>query len=161
MTVPLTAATRLVAAALVAGAVLAASPAHARSDIAVDRPYAVATPPGATTGAGYVEALSNHGAADDRLVGVSSPVADRVEVHTMSMDGDVMRMRAVPALVIPAGGHVDLAPGDGYHLMLIGLKRPLKVGDRVPLTLTFANAGHVDVEMPVRERGAARSQPMR
>ena len=91
----------------------------------------------------------------------SSPVADRVEVHTMSMDGDVMRMRAVPALVIPAGGHVDLAPGDGYHLMLIGLKRPLKVGDRVPLTLTFANAGHVDVEMPVRERGAARSQPMR
>ena len=69
-----------------------------------------------------------------RLVEVRSPAAKSVEMHTMSMQGDVMRMRQIDGLVLPAGGAVDLSPG-GYHLMLVGLVRPLKEGDSVPLTL--------------------------
>lgn len=146
---------RLASIALVAGAGVAHAQSYAHGDIGIAHPYSLATPPGATTGAGYVDELSNGGSVDDRLVAASSSVADRVELHTMSMDGNVMRMRQVPVLVIPAKGHVDLVPGSGYHLMLVGLKRPLKVGDHVPLTLTFANAGKVDVEMQVRERGVS------
>lgn len=142
------------ASRLLGGAFLSlASLAHAGvGDIAVVQPFAVPTPPGATTGAGYIRELSNKGAADDRLVGVSAAIADHVEMHSMTMDGNVMRMRQVPAIVIPAKGTVDLSPGHGYHLMLVGLKQPLKVGDRIPVTLTFEKAGPVDVDLAVQPR---------
>ena len=147
--------TRLAGLALLTFASLAHAHGYTAGDIAIAHPYSVPTPPGATTGAGYLKELSNKGSADDRLVGASSTAADRVEMHTMSMDGDVMRMRQVAGIVIPAKGHVDMAPGNGYHLMLIGIRQPLKVGDKVPLKLTFENAGAVDVELLVQERGAA------
>ena len=148
--------TRLAGVALACAALVAHAQDYRLGDIGIAHPYSTPTPPGATTGAGYVDALSNRGATDDRLVAISSPAADRVEVHTMSMDGAVMRMRAVPELVIPARGQVGMTPGSGYHLMLFGIKQPLKVGDEIPLTLTFAKAGKVDVELQVQERGAAR-----
>ena len=140
---------------------LAQAHGFTQGNIAVGHPYAVPTPPGATTGAGYLRSLANNGPADDRLFDASSPVADHIEMHAMSMDGDVMRMRQVPGITIPAGGHVDMAPGSGYHLMLVGIRQPLKVGDRIPVRLKFEKAGTVDVELHVQERGtvAARQAP--
>ncbi len=146
---------RLIGCAFVAMTSLAQAHGYTLRDIGIAHPYAVPTPAGATTGAGYIKQLSNKGATDDRLVGVSSPLADHVEIHTMSMDNNIMRMRQVAGIVIPAGGHVDMAPGGGYHLMMIGIKQPLKVGDKIPVKLTFEKAGTVDVELHVQERGAA------
>ena len=76
---------------------------------------------------------STDGAA---LVGVESPVAGLVEIHEMRMEGNTMRMRAVPRLELPAGQAVDLKPG-GYHIMLMNLKAPLKNGESVPIRLKF------------------------
>lgn len=73
------------------------------------------------------------------LVSVSSPLTDMVEIHEMKMDDGVMRMRAVDALALPAGQAVALKPGS-YHVMLMGLKGPVKAGDTVPLTLTLEGA---------------------
>jgi copper(I)-binding protein len=145
----------LIGVALVTVASVGHAHDYTLGNIGIAHPYSLPTPAGATTGGGYISELSNKGTAGDRLVGASSPAADHVELHTMSMDGDVMRMRQVPGIVIPAGGHVDMAPGNGYHLMLIGIKHPLKVGDKIPLKLTFEKAGTVDVELLVQERGAA------
>ncbi|MYM34555.1 copper chaperone PCu(A)C [Duganella sp. FT50W] len=93
-----------------------------------------------------------------KLVGASSPAAGAVEVHEMKMDNDMMRMRQLQALDLPAGQAVKLAPG-GYHLMLLGLKQPLKDGDKVPLTLEFEDArkvrSKVVVEAPVKPLNAA------
>ena len=75
-----------------------------------------------------------------KLVSASSPVAGVVEVHEMAMDGNVMKMRAVPSLELPAGKTVELKPG-GYHVMLMDLKQELKTGDSVPLTLVIEGAG--------------------
>ena len=74
-----------------------------------------------------------------QLVGVSTPVAGVAEVHEMTLQGDVMKMRAVPMLNLPAGKSVELKPG-GYHLMLMDLKQPLPTGSTVPLTLSLRNA---------------------
>ncbi len=93
-----------------------------------------------------------------QLVGVASPVAGVAEVHEMARDGDVMRMRAVPALALPADKAVELKPG-GYHLMLMDLKQPLKAGDTVPLSLTLRDAqgreSRTDVQVPVQAAAAA------
>lgn len=87
-----------------------------------------------------------------KLVGVSSPVAGVAEVHEMKMEGDVMRMRAVPALDLPAGKTVQLKPG-GYHVMLMELKQALPKGSTVPLTLTLRDAkgqeSKLEVKLPV------------
>jgi len=77
---------------------------------------------------------------DARLTGVSSPVAAVAEVHSMTIDGGTMRMRAVEALDLPAGRPVKLAPG-GYHVMLFDLKKPLVAGENVPLTLVIEETG--------------------
>jgi len=93
-----------------------------------------------------------------KLVGVSSPAAGIVEVHEMKMDNDMMRMRQIPALELPAGKAVKLAPG-GYHLMLLDLKQPLKDGDKVALTLEIEDAqkvrSKVVVDAPVKPLNAA------
>lgn len=120
--------------------------------ISISHPWSRPAPPGAITGAGYVT-ITNTGAVADRLLGGASPAADKVEVHEMSMTGGVMRMRPVAGgLAIEPGKTVTLEPG-GYHLMLIGLKRPLKVGESVAVALRFQKAGVVRaafmVESPV------------
>jgi copper(I)-binding protein len=117
--------------------------------------WAAPTPGGVTVSAGYVTIENPTGAADT-LLAASSPRAERVEVHEMSMDGGVMRMRAVEGggLAIPAGAAITLAPG-GHHLMFYGVTQPFAEGDTIPLTLTFANAGEIALELPVRRDGAA------
>jgi copper(I)-binding protein len=119
----------------------------------IDHPWARPTVPGQSTGGAYLS-VNNTGATADRLIGGSSPVAARVEVHEMRMEGDVMRMREMPALDLPAGKRVVLAPG-GLHVMLIGLKAPLKVGDKLPLTLRFEKAGAVDLMVAVESKPPA------
>lgn len=93
--------------------------------------------PGQTTASAYVELTSTRDAA---LVGAGSAAAARVEMHSMTVDGGVMRMRALPRIELPAGQTVKLAPG-GIHLMLIDLKQPLKAGGTVPLVLSVQATG--------------------
>jgi copper(I)-binding protein len=117
------------------------------------------TPPGAPTAAGYLT-VTNHGASPDRLLGGSSPEVGDVQVHQMSMTGNIMRMRPiVGGLVIQAGQSVVLAPGGDRHLMLISPKHSFKPGDRVPATLRFEKAGSVKLTFIVREAAAAMKQP--
>lgn len=105
-------------------------------------------PPGAPVAAAYLT-VTNPGRRADRLSGVASPDAERVEIHSMALEGGVMRMRAQAGADLPAGGALVLAPG-GLHLMLIAPRRPLKAGDAVPITLSFARAGAVRATLPVR-----------
>jgi copper(I)-binding protein len=142
---------------LLAGAALAAH-AHGfkAGDLAIGHPYARATAPGQPTGGAYLR-VENHGAQSDRLVSASADVSKSVELHEMKMEGDVMRMRQVDGVEVPAGQSVVLEPG-GVHVMLIGLKAPLKQGERFPMTLRFEKAGEVKVEVVVE---AANAGPMK
>ncbi len=136
---------------------LCAAPALAQEikagDLTIEKPWARATPKGAEVGAGYLE-IRNNGAAPDRLTGGSADFA-AVEIHEMSMEGGVMKMRELKdGLEIPAHGSVKLAP-NGYHLMFTGLKRPLVKGESLKATLTFEHAGAVAVDFAVQGVGAA------
>lgn len=126
---------------------IAATAAPAAAAPRIEGPWLRETPPAARTGAGYA-LIRNGGAREDRLLDARSAIADRIEVHSMTMDGGIMRMRPVTGgLAIPAGGTVALRSG-GYHLILMGLKRPLRRGETVEIRLRFARAG----EVPVRFR---------
>ena len=104
--------------------------------------------PGQPVGGGYVT-IRNTGAADDRLVSVSSPLAGRAEIHEMAMANDVMKMRKLnDGIAVPAGQTVQLTPG-GFHFMFFNVKKPFAEGDKVPVTLTFEKAGQVSIELPV------------
>ncbi|HET7791956.1 MAG TPA: copper chaperone PCu(A)C [Rhizobacter sp.] len=135
----------------------AAALAHAHSftlgDLKIGHPYARATVAGQPTGGAFLS-VENHGRADDRLLAASAEVAKAVELHTMSMEGDVMRMRQVEAIDLPVGKAVALKPG-GLHIMLMGLKAPLKEGDKFPLKLKFEKAGEVTVQVNVEAAAAS------
>jgi hypothetical protein len=123
------------------------------ASITVEQPYARATPTGAKTGAAYMT-IDNKSASADKLTAVSTDVADKAQVHQMTVENGVMQMREVAdGLPVPANGSVALKPGS-YHVMLIGLKKPLTAGDSFPLTLTFAKAGTISVTVPVHAMGA-------
>lgn len=110
--------------------------------------FSRATLPNAPVGAGYIT-VTNKGTADDTLVSATSPVAGVTQIHEMKMEGDVMKMTELPdGLVIPAGQSVTLAPG-GLHIMFMELKEPLVEGSMVPVTLTFATAGTVEIQLAV------------
>jgi len=113
----------------------------------VENGWASPTPGGVDVSAGYVT-IVNDSDAEDRLVSASSARATSVDLHEMSMDGAVMRMRMVSAVDIPAHGHFALAPG-GTHLMFNGVSTPFVEGERIPVQLTFEHAGVVSVELPV------------
>lgn len=113
----------------------------------IDHPWSRPAPPMAVNGSAYL-VINNHGNTDDVLLSAESPVSERVEIHTHVMDGDMMRMRQLDNLPVPAGEAVTLAPG-GHHLMLMGLKQAPKEGDRFPLILNFEQAGEVEVEISV------------
>ncbi|HWU99025.1 MAG TPA: copper chaperone PCu(A)C [Oxalicibacterium sp.] len=119
-------------------------------DMHVDHPYARATVPGQTSGGAYLT-LENRGNSADTLVAAQSPAVKSVEIHTMEMTDNVMRMREVSSIDIKPKEKIVMQPGDGYHLMLIGLKTPLKAGDKLPLTLTFRKAGKVNTSITVEE----------
>lgn len=116
-----------------------------------------ATAPRQSAGAVYMTLTSAQG---DRLTGAASPAAEHVSIHEMAMDGNVMRMRQVEGgLELPAGTPVALKPG-GYHVMLEGLKAPLKAGDSLPVTLTFQKAPPLTVQATVRAVGSPGMKPM-
>lgn len=120
-------------------ALAALAPAAALAQVDIHGAWARGTVP-AQTATGAFMTLHAHEPA--RLLGVSTPVAGRAEVHEMKMDGNVMRMRAIDALPLPRMQDVELKPG-GYHVMLLDLKGQLKAGDSVPLTLRFEQGGKV------------------
>jgi len=134
---------------LVTAAVLAALSLAAQAQVTVTEAWARATVPAAKASGAFLQIESKTAA---RLVGVSSPVAT-AELHQMSMQDNRMAMAHVAAIDLPAGKAVQLAPG-GYHVMLMGLKRQLKEGETVPLTLVVEGAGgkreNVDVQVQVR-----------
>ena len=136
---------------LLAGAVHAAG--YKAGNISITDPHARPTVPGQPGGAAYLT-LENTGGVADRLLGAASPVAQSTEIHTMRMDGDVMRMREVGELPLPPAAKVEMKPGMGYHIMLNGLKQPLKDGASFPMTLTFEKAGKVEVTVVVGGRQA-------
>lgn len=124
-------------------------------DLVIDHPYAVPSPVGSTTGAMYFRALKNHGEQADRLLGARTAVAESVEIHRSTLDGNVMRMRAVDALPLPAKSTVKPMHGGEWHLMLLNLKAPLKDGDRFTATLRFERAGEKDVSVWVQQPRAS------
>lgn len=122
--------------------------------VRIVQPWSRATPAGAPAAAGYLT-IANDGRAPDRLLGGSSPASAQLQIHEMTMDGGVMRMRPVAGgLVIPPGATVTLKPG-GLHVMFIGLKRPLKAGERLPAVLRFERAGDVPVTFDVQPLGGS------
>ena len=119
-------------------------------DIAIGHPYATPSIAGSPNGAAYLASIENKGAAADRLVRASSPMASRVEIHTMNMDANgVMRMREIDAIDLAPKARVQMKPGAGLHFMLIGLKQPLKEDATFPMTLEYEHAGKVEVEVIV------------
>jgi hypothetical protein len=136
---------------------LAAASARAEEvkagDLVITQAWSRATPNGAKIGTGYLT-IDNKGTTPDRLVGVSTDIAGKAEVHEMAMNKGVMTMRPVEGgLTIDPGKTVKLAPG-GYHLMLFDLKSPLKQGEKLPITLQFEKAGKVAVSLDVEGIGA-------
>jgi copper(I)-binding protein len=121
-------------------------------DLTIDHPYATPTVVTQTTGAVYFRNLRNRGTTPDRLIAAQTPASARVGLHRMQMEGDVMRMREVSAIELPAKSNLKMghASTDGYHLMLEGLKAPLKDGDSFPLTLRFERAGETTVQIHVQ-----------
>lgn len=130
--------TKLIAAlgALTAATLLAAS-AGAAESVKVEHAWVRAPAPGQKTAGAYVELTSARATA---LVAAASPAAARVELHSMTTEGGVMRMRALERIELPAGRTVRLAPG-GLHIMLFDLKQPLKVGEKVALVLSLQTPG--------------------
>lgn len=125
------------------------------ADVEVKSAWVRGTVPAQTVSGAFMEIASAEGAT---LVGASSPLAEAVELHEMRLEGGVMKMRAVARLALPAGTVVRLEPG-GYHIMLLGLKRQLKPGEKVPLELRVENAAKklvtIAVAMDVRELGGS------
>ena len=129
----------------------------ALAQVAVHDPWVRGTVEGQRATGAFMQLVA---AADTTLVAATSPIAGTVEVHAMAMEGGMMKMRALDRLPLTAGKPVELKPG-GYHVMLVGLRKPVVAGEDVPITLTFEDkAGkrsHVEVKAKVRALGAAHS----
>jgi copper(I)-binding protein len=120
----------------------------------IKHPWTRATPKNAPVAGGYLKII-NTGTTPDKLIGGSAEVAKKFEVHEMSMDGGVMKMRELTGgLEIPPGATVELKPGS-YHIMMMNLSHPLAKGDKVKASLTFEKAGKVDVEFAVEAMGGS------
>lgn len=135
------------------GTVIFASAAQAHDftlgDIQINHPFARATMPQQLSGGAYI-GLENKGKVDDKLIKVESDIAQSVELHRMEETKDnVMKMEEVDQIDLKAGSKISMKPGGGYHLMLVGIKKPLKAGDKFPLTLRFAKAGEIKVTVNV------------
>jgi periplasmic copper chaperone A len=134
-------------------AAIAGAQEYKSGSIEVDQPWSTATPRGASVAAGYMT-IKNTGTEPDQLTGVTSPVAGKVEVHEMTMENGVMKMRPVTSgLEIKPGQTVELKPS-AFHLMLMNLKGPIQRGKPFKATLMFAKAGSIDVEFAVQPLGA-------
>lgn len=147
----------LTAPALTLPGLVETASAHEQTagDLVLHHAWARATPGGAKSGAAYVE-IENKGDQPDKLLGAASDVAAMVEIHTMSMENDMMVMKPAGVLDIPAHGKVVLKP-HGLHIMLMGLKQPLKEGDTFAVTLSFEKAGNVELQVVVDKIDAMES----
>lgn len=138
-------------------AALAATPVLAQ--VAVADAWVRATVPQQQASGAFMTLTAPQGG---RLVSASSPVAGVVEIHEMAMDGNVMRMRAIPGLDLPAGKAVELRPG-GHHVMLMALRQTLNAGDTVPITLVIETADKrretVELKVPVRPLATGSAAP--
>lgn len=143
---------RFFLAASVFAMVAGSATAQPAPSISVSDAWARATPPSAQAGAVYAT-ITDHG-GPDRLIAVSTPVAGMAELHETIRDGNVMKMRPVPALAISPQAPTSLAPG-GYHIMLTQLKQKLIGGQTFPLTLTFEKAGAVQTTVMVKPLGTS------
>jgi len=142
----------LLALTLSAPLAIAACADGGASEISVEEPFARETIGTSTTGAAYL-VIRNTGGAD-RLVAASTPAAVSTELHTHEKDGEIMRMRKVEAIDVPAGETITLEPG-GKHIMMFELIEPLKNGASFPMTLTFEDAGDVTVDVTVVATGGS------
>lgn len=135
---------------VILASLLALSATAALAQVEVKDPWVRATVQQQKTTGAFMQLTAIQ---DARLVEIRSPAADTVEIHQMSMANNIMRMRAVPELELPAGKAVDLKPG-GYHIMLINLKQQVKDGDLVPVTLVFESNDKkrqtIELQVPVR-----------
>jgi copper(I)-binding protein len=122
----------------------------ASGGITVSDAWALPSPMMERAGAAYM-VLRNNGAAADKLLSVESDVAKTIELHETKESSGMMAMSPVPNIPVPANGKAELKPG-GFHVMLIGLNRELKAGDKVQLTLNFEKAGKVPVTAEVKEQ---------
>lgn len=142
------------AVALTLAAILASAAGVMASDVMVIEAFARASAtPVARAGVAYVT-IMNHGPELDRLVAITTTAATSAEVHQSRMEGDIMKMEPAGAIEVPAGGAISMAPG-GLHIMLMGLRAPLKEGETLELTLTFERAGDVKVSAPVGSASAS------
>lgn len=139
-----------IVSALAAVLLLAGSAAAQTGSVEVKDAWARATPAKAENGAAYVTVQSP---TQDRLTGASTPVAKKAELHEMTMEGGVMKMRPLAGIDLPAGQPVTLKPG-AMHIMLLGLTQPLVAGQSFPLTLSFEKAGTREVTVSVQKVGA-------
>ncbi|MFI8383944.1 copper chaperone PCu(A)C [Pseudomonas sp. NPDC079086] len=143
----------LLIAALLSPSLFANAHEYTVGELHIAHPWSREMPPVAPTAAAYF-VVHNKGAEADRLLSVSTPHAGKAELHEhMHADG-VMKMQQVENVTIPAGGEVKFEPM-GYHVMMFNLKQQAKDGERFPLTLTFENAGKVDVEVAVQKDAPA------
>jgi copper(I)-binding protein len=143
--------TLLVATASLSMATTAQAQNAKVGSVQIENAYTRATVPGQQVAGGFMK-IENKGAAD-QLISASSPVSGEVQLHEMAMDGNVMKMRQVKEVAVPAGATVELKPG-GLHLMFMNIKAPLVGGETVPVKLKFAKAGEVEVKFPVNAMGA-------
>lgn len=123
-------------------------------DLVIQHPHMKATPPNAPVSGGYI-LITNNGAEADRLVSADAAFAGKTQIHEMSMQGEVMKMRQLEnGLEIPAGGSVELKPG-GYHVMFMQLKEQMKPGEMRKATLVFEKAGQIEIEFKVDDMGGS------
>jgi periplasmic copper chaperone A len=142
---------KLIGAAALALATFAAQAHEFKAGaITIGHPYARATAAGQPTGGGFMKLVNAGG--KDKLLSISAEVSKAVELHEMKMEGDVMKMRQVEGIELPAGQTVELKPG-GFHIMFIGLKAPLKAGESFLMKLKFEKAGEVTVRVSVDAAG--------
>ena len=141
------------ALALSAGAALAQN--DKAGDIAIARPWAPATTGGKLTNDAVYMTLNDQGTKPDELLAADSVVAQKVELHIFDVENGVYGMHRVNGIVITPGAAATVLRPGGAHVMLEGVKRPLRAGDTFPLTLTFKNAGQLRIEVPIESPNAA------
>jgi copper(I)-binding protein len=125
-----------------------------KGEMNVRHPWTRATLPGASVAAGYLE-IRNSGREPDRLLGASTPLAERVELHVVAREGNIVRMQEVERLEVPARERLVLRPR-ASHLMLVNIRRAFVAGERIPLTLRFERAGEVEVQLEVQPPGSTK-----
>ena len=142
---------RLVATTTIVCTGLVSAHGSKAGDVEIGHPFATPSLAGTTTGAAYVATLENTGTRPDKLLRASTPAAARVEMHSMAVDAQgVMRMREIDAIELAPKVAIRMRPGLGMHLMLVGLKEPLREGATFPMTLEFERGGKVEVKVVVQ-----------